>query len=122
MTRLLTKHLTITDHCTRCPLDRPTVPPTDLGSDPDGRNVVLIYTCNLGHAWSRTLTRAALKGAPTKATAGRRRHLADRTPVTTTTTTTADNDCTDVAHLTRAARQPGPRTTWHPTRRLWEPR
>lgn len=127
MTPLPAKYRDTVDNCTRC-VDPTTVPPTDLGSDPDGRNVVLIYTCTAGHAWTRTLHRADLKHHPAKASAGTRRHLADRTPVTTTTittttTTTGNDDHEDEANMTsKTARQPSPRTWFHPDRRLWVPR
>jgi hypothetical protein len=73
------------------------------------------------HAWERSFQRSTTKA--TRASAGTRRHLADReVTATTATTTTTDADHTDVVHLSKATRQPSPRTTWHPTRRLWEPR
>jgi hypothetical protein len=60
--------------------------------------------------------RADRKRQPAKATTPTRRHVA------TTAITTTDNDCADVANMTRAARQPSPKTGWNPDRRTWEAR
>jgi hypothetical protein len=122
MTRLSAKYRDTTDVCIRC-ADRPTSPPDGMGSGTDAEHVALMYRCEAGHCWQRTFRRADIKGHPANATSAPRRHVANRVATTTApTTTTTDADHTDVAHLSKATRQPSPRTTWHPTRRLWEPR
>ena len=127
MTPLPARYRDTVDHCTRC-AGRPTVPPTDLGSDPDGRNVVLIYTCTTGHSWTRTFTRSDLKHQPAKAGAARRQHLATTTATTagttapTTTTTTNDYSDEVITARTGTARQPSPATGWNPERRTWQAR
>lgn len=116
MTRLTTKYLAITDRCIRCPTNQPLVAPDGTGSTTDAGSVVLTYRCTLGHCWQRRWARSDLKRGPAKATTAPRRHLA------TTATTTPNADHTDVAHLSKAVRQPSPWTGWNPTRRAWEAR
>jgi hypothetical protein len=120
MTRPTTTDLAITDRCIRCD-SGPSVQPEDKVRTLTG-SVVLTYHCEAGHAWTRTLTRGAIKRKT--ATAGPRLHIANRpttttAPTTTTTTPDHEDDCTD---RTRTGRQPGPATGWHPDRRLWLPR
>jgi len=75
-----------------------------------------------GDVMVRKQTSYARAGVKRESAAPRRRVANRSATATAPTTTTTNAPHTDVAHLTRAARQPGPRTTWHPTRRLWEPR
>jgi hypothetical protein len=123
MSRLATKYADVTDNCVRCP-DRATVHPDGMGSTTDSASVALMFRCRLGHCWTRSYRRADLKRAPAKASAGPRHHVATRSVTTTTPTTTPTTiDHEDAANLlSKAARQPGPKTTWNPTRRLWQPR
>jgi hypothetical protein len=122
MTRLSAKYVAAVDSCTRCP-DRPLVAPDGMGTGTDAGSVVLTYRCTLGHCWERTFTRSAIKRGTTKATAARRRHLATTAATATTATTATTNDnADDCTERTRAARQPSPKTGWHPDRRLWLPR
>ena len=121
MTRLAAKYRDVTDCCVRCS-DQPTVRPDGLGPTTDAAAVVLLFRCEAGHCWQRTFRRSDLKQGPAKATTARRRHLANRSLITTATTARTTNDCTDesIAERSRAARQPSPRTGWNPDRRVWQ--
>src|SRR5665647_2551966 len=130
MTRLPAKYLTTTDRCIRCS-DRPTVAPDGLGPTTDASTIVLLFRCDLGHCWERSFRRADLNHGKAKATAAPRRHVATRAVTTTAPTTTGNGngnaDHEDEANLlSKAARQPSPKTGWLgacvPSLGAWVPR
>jgi len=67
MTALAMKYRGTVDRCSRCPTDGPTVAPDALGSTTDSEHVALMYRCEAGHCWERTLRRADLTHRPAKA-------------------------------------------------------